>query len=403
MLGELEVADGDLRPIEVPQGSQSRLLVGLAINPGTPRPTAELGAITFGDSWASEYGQNLQVPAARLRRIGFPVDRFDARTNSYRALLRRDEVDVTWFIDRMQSGPLLDVTELDQVLEIWRGNPIELYSFIPPHRWLPLARARDSLIAQIPTLVTKPGFNLARLEAFCEVFPSETAMVKGNAQIMCPPASIFIVDDEKELTDELQVMLGDYECVVANSAAEAMTVIKSGRVSGCALIDLNLSRAGNDEAGYSILRSLRVRYPNVPRALFTSTPPAGGVTSLLREYDLFDVIVKRDAAAPAQTRDIVDAMLGTSPQSIHRRAELEFKSLSHALDDRLRRRVIAANRANAAQENLVEIGPLIDKMDELDQDIARTSRRISESEQHEDIVRVLLDFKQRWTLPEENP
>jgi DNA-binding response OmpR family regulator len=68
------------------------------------------------------------------------------------------------------------------------------------------------------------------------------------------PATILIVEDERETAEDLRRFLtDDFECRIARSVGEAAAAATQGEIAA-ALVDLHLS---GGESGFDVIRELR--------------------------------------------------------------------------------------------------------------------------------------------------
>jgi DNA-binding response OmpR family regulator len=393
LLGGLLITAVDGTPLSPPRPKSFRLLVALALRPGERRTVAELSAVVW-DDWTAGIGPNLETPMSRLRGV-IPIDEKARGTDTYRTSLRRSEVDATDFIDTVNGGDL-DVDQVDDLLALWRGDPVKLYPFIPPTEWGSLLRARAHLVEELGSWSRSELGRLDSLESFCAHFPAETEQLVPAEG--CQRKRLLIVDDDEQLTRMLADLLHDHHCVIAHTVAEAIDVVSDTR-SGLdgALVDLHLTRH-LDSSGIAILSALQSLRPDVPRILLTSSPPAGGMTEVLRAYGLFEVLVKDGANAPVRTRTTVDAMLGTSPESARRRAAATFESVAVTVERRIQAAIVQTRKRERRGEpqDPATKDQLIDKFTTLTDEIAST-RHLVDSCPAGELQGHVTSFTTRWS------
>ena len=130
ILGELEVLDGDARPLEITGPSQRALLATLATRPSKVISSEELIDALWGTDPPANASNALQTVVSRLRRaVG--KERVLRRPPGYLLDVPGDAVDAVRFERLADDGrrtlaadPALAGEQLRQSLSLWRGVPL---------------------------------------------------------------------------------------------------------------------------------------------------------------------------------------------------------------------------------------------------------------------------------------
>jgi CheY-like chemotaxis protein len=337
-----------LEPLPL-EDNDLRIVVALSIRPGQSRSEHELGTILWGGlNWGNEPNpERLRSPITRARQH-IPIPNKQRGVSTYRADLSRSEVDLTDFIDRVATSTTLEVDEVDRLLGMWEHDPAVTFDFLPGNEFKPLARARTVLIRKLIDWSQQELAQLTNLEKFRGLFESECESIPVPSPRR--EKRILLVDDNPGLTSMLKDLLGGYETVIANTIGEAMSIIsdETARIDG-ALVDLHLSDR-LDSHGINVLDALRMRRPDVPRVLMTSSPPADGMKGFAERYGLFEVLVKNGPDAPAHTRSLVEEMLSDRPEHAIGRTRATLQTLAGRAHQLASRAVVDARRRSKRGE-----------------------------------------------------
>lgn len=348
MLGDLVVTSPEGEEVKGPTTQNMRAVVALAVRPGEMRTENELISIV----WDEAYDPKLSVPMTRARNW-IPIPDKVRNGTTYQTTLARVDVDLTDFIDCVAQLSEPGMTEVDELLGLWRGRPEIYYPFLPQADLAPLKRARRTLISHLEKWTPAELATLEHLDRFRELYEDECAGIPAGDPV--PAKRLLVVDDDEKLTEMLEHVLVGYELVVAHDIRTAMGIVtdRSIRLDG-ALIDLHLSPRALDSQGLQVLAALRSYRPAVPRVLMTSSPPGGPMSELHNQYDLFETLVKNSAEAPDRTRWIVDDMMSDQDDKVIARATITLETLSGRV-------MVAASRAVATARRRIRIGETADQ------------------------------------------
>jgi CheY-like chemotaxis protein len=135
-------------------------------------------------------------------------------------------------------------------------------------------------------------------------------MVVGLARILC-------VDDEEFWRTLVKERLQDHHVDAVDSLPAAIALLDSKPAYDVALVDLNLE-AHSAAQGGDLLELLRRRYPATKRIVFTGSLPGGGVRrKIFEQYDVEELIMKKDFELPDLRRAVeeaIEAGTGELPQ-----------------------------------------------------------------------------------------
>lgn len=123
---------------------------------------------------------------------------------------------------------------------------------------------------------------------------------------------------------------------------------ETARIDG-ALVDLHLSER-LDSHGIDVLDALRMRRPDIPRVLMTSSPPVDGMTRFAECYGLFEVLDKNGPHAPAHTRSLVEEILSDRPEHAIGRTRATLQTLAGRAHQVASRAVVDARRRSKKGE-----------------------------------------------------
>lgn len=355
LLGELEIYDADGRPVAEPADRvMQRILVALALRAGQPRSTGELIATVWsGPSSFNRHAKSLETPISRLRgKLGMPIPPRRGN-NFYRLDIPRVSVDALDFIDSVRAGSL-DVTEIDRLLALWRGDPRVIYAGMPEAEWAPLMRAVDRFVDHLTHLPAAEARQLGRsVDSFSEVFPHLSATVRrGETTPVERQRRILIVENEVNVAKMFAHILFDYQTIIAVSLEDAMRVVTEqlDDLDG-ALIDLHLTDR-LDSAGLEVLAYIRDRRPELPRLMITASPPPGSQEKMRQTYGIMDTLIKgADGYSANGVRDAVSQMFDDSADARRRRANTQFEMHAAKVQRQLTQRTIAARRGIRFGEN----------------------------------------------------
>jgi CheY-like chemotaxis protein len=380
-----------LKPFAL-EDNDLRIVVALSIRPGQTRSEGELGKILWGAfNWGNEPNpERLRSPITRARHH-IPIPNKQRGASTYRAELARNEVDLADFIDRVAVIKGFEVAEVDHLLGMWEHNPAVAFNFLSDDEFKPLARARASLINKLIGCSQQELAQLKNLEKFRALFEAECDGVPVPSSRR--QKRILLVDDNPGLTSMLKDLLGGYETVIANTIGEAMSIIsdEGARIDG-ALVDLHLSDR-LDSHGINVLDALRMRRPEVPRVLMTSSPPADGMKGFAERYGLFEVLVKNGPDAPAHTRSLVEEMLSDKPEHAIARTRATLQTLAGRIHQFASKAVIdARRRSKTAESGRESLEAAADRLDAVESATSAALEAIDATNHPAEAEQVVADF-----------
>src|SRR5690554_2306400 len=139
-------------------------------------------------------------------------------------------------------------------------------------------------------------------------------------QAFAPPR-LLIVEDDPDLRDALSetLMLEDYEVIAADSAEQALLLLKQGSEVHLIISDVNMGVM----SGYDLLRQVKADYPQIPLLLITAYASiedsvtaikAGAVDYLVKPFEV-DVLCETVARHVGVTGATQDQPVAESPAS----------------------------------------------------------------------------------------
>ena len=139
-------------------------------------------------------------------------------------------------------------------------------------------------------------------------------------QAFAPPR-LLIVEDDPDLRDALSetLMLEDYEVIAADSAEQALLLLKQGAEVHLIISDVNMGVM----SGYDLLRQVKADYPQIPLLLITAYASiedsvtaikAGAVDYLVKPFEV-DVLCETVARHVGATGATQDQPVAESPAS----------------------------------------------------------------------------------------
>ncbi|MEV4096350.1 hypothetical protein [Streptosporangium saharense] len=282
------------------QGKNAALVCKLALS-RHPVPSSVLSELL----WDTTDTTSLNTALSAIRKTGMSVD---LKNGGYHIRLARTEIDACVFLDKASTAT--DVAEIDELLALWRQDPRKLGHDLLASTWNETMRVRDKLLRFIAGLPGEVRDQLANLDQFLELFPTDQ-VVKSICRTWAPSLprpKLLIVDDL--IGKALKDLLVDYECTVVTSLSAWGDLIRDRRrldIDG-ALIDYHLTQEGDDKQGLTVLTHLRDFY-DIPVLLMSVSPPNGSQVALLREYRLSDIYHKTKVGGLDDISDVVSELL----------------------------------------------------------------------------------------------
>jgi CheY-like chemotaxis protein len=335
LLGEFEryTPDGALiepQPNNRPRPEDARLLAMLVLHRvGQPIPEDDL----LRAGWDHELGGrgDLQPALSRLRgavsiygKEGQLPIRLARVNRTYALELDRQDVDATYFIDRVEAGLSDDASELGHLCSLWRGNPFKIYGNVPDRVWLPLRQALDRFKTHLRTRQSL-AHRIADWERFWSLWDDRPAA----------GPRILIVDDDHSFVESLQRILTGFSCECAYTVDQALLVIATHDQDPfhAAIVDLHLTEDGTDGLGVTVLEEMARSTPDVPRLLLTRNPLDKSQLEVVRRFGLFDVYKKQTLATTAapEMRTVVDRMVNDRLVRLRTEARGHINALDRAI------------------------------------------------------------------------
>ncbi len=253
---------------------------GVELNPALPPALAETLTLL------AAYGQ--PVPAQRVRsdhkyepakgsfeqyitrlknRYGLPVVGDGPRgRRTYQLDAGQCRIDAAEFVAGVNAG-----RDIDDLLRLWRGTvPQEV---LASPAWASITAARTLLIDRIAELPVEEHLALTELERFAGLFPDDQELdaIRPGGRRRRP--RILVVEDNEQVLHEICSKLKtDYDIIGVPGRDEWRSDFrdkdKHDFIDG-ALIDLHLTRLGNDFRGREIASYL-CEHTEIPAALVTA-------------------------------------------------------------------------------------------------------------------------------------
>ncbi|MBT2234422.1 hypothetical protein [Nonomuraea sp. NEAU-A123] len=293
------------------------VLVRLLLADGRPVPGELLRDVLTGGGSDQAVQTHMSYLRRQLRAWTVPIPGQERQTRTYQFLLDGVQVDAFLFRDAAdQLGERPQPKEIDQLLELWRGDPRTVHPTVPERLWRSVFQARDRLLDAVGRLALSqpPPSGWSR---FADLFPGDRKVAQTD--------QLLAADEPRSATAEQRLLIvedriGPYLC--DRLAPYACTLIKSSRcwqrflqtTSGAldfnaALVDLHLNDDNDDYGGLDVLAYLRDHAPHVPAALLTAYMKPGIVEDLKEEYRIALIVHKDPSGSLADVRSAVSRLL----------------------------------------------------------------------------------------------
>lgn len=188
---------------------------------------------------------------------------------TYQLDARRCRVDAADFVTGVAAG-----RDIDGLLRLWRGGVPQAVLASPP--WGDIRAARTRLIERIAGLRIEERLALRELARFTALFPDDRELDPVRPHGRGSRPRLLVVEDSEQVLGEISSRLkSDYDIIGVPGRDEWRRDFRDdkdrlGLIDG-ALIDLHLTRLGNDFRGREIAGFL-CEHTQIPAALVTANP-----------------------------------------------------------------------------------------------------------------------------------
>lgn len=305
----------------------AKTLVLLAVQGGPLRKGALQGQLGNRTSDDSVY-QNIK----KLRKQGLPIGTSGPRGDTaYYLDLTRCRVDAVDFVRGVDAGQ-----EIDGLLRRWRGAVPEGVLNSPP--WSAVKDARTRLIKRISELPEADQGALSGLARFADLFRDDQEVDRIRPAGPRSRPRLLVVEDSPDMMAEISGRLdARYRLTCLRSIDEWRDFRTKKRqeldlLQG-ALIDLSLTRLGNDKKGLEIVTYLRDN-TGIPVALVTANRMESSEflqAERMTHYRLVDIVNKHSDDWYDALETTAGLLVGNGVKERQRRMETWLNAAHHQL------------------------------------------------------------------------
>jgi hypothetical protein len=204
----------------------------------------------------------------KLKKHDLPVISGGPRGRStYHLDARQCRIDAAEFVAGVNAG-----RDIDDLLKLWRGSVTG--EVLCSSAWSGIKAARSRLIDRIAGLLLEEQLALTELARFAGLFPDDKELDAIRPRGKRSRPRLLVVEDNEQMMDEIRDTLkADYDIVGVPSRDAWRSGYRDSKgvldlIDG-ALIDLHLTKLGNDFRGREIAKYL-CEHTGIPAALITA-------------------------------------------------------------------------------------------------------------------------------------